>query len=227
MYDAVGFVITEVNNLDIHRTQKRILVRKLQQVQSRLTETPLLALQPLYEFVTLVEYARDRNRLSPDDAQFLLIYADRLAQSITYSSNIDWQIDDRYIYLTVNVTEDEYETWFTRSVTRWYWYWLHNVDVEFENGRIIVDGVIRQHRSSIPAHMEFTALAEDGELRLAVVSFEYGNFVAPQRMLDRLSDQVTFIWRRTADYLGGHAYLTNVTISESGLAFTIRLPREN
>lgn len=142
------------------------------------------------------------------------------------NGNFQLSFDENYSYLTVTMAEDDVEslieTLLTSGGSR-----LQNANADLRSGSIYVTADARTGNGIQSGNLTVTIGTQNGLLDVQVSSFNFGAYTAQQAGIDdfnqRLADRIALNARNRES----NSQFTNVTITNTGLSFTVRTPRQN
>ncbi len=142
------------------------------------------------------------------------------------NGSFQFQQDQNFNYLTVNLPEADvvrtFQTILTSGDSR-----LRNVQADLRANEIFVSAEAPAANGTwIPGNLTFRAWAENGNLQLAVTSFNFGQITTQQAGIDNFNRQLAEGLSRSAARNQNQSEITEISITDSAFTFTIRTPRQ-
>ena len=146
---------------------------------------------------------------------------------VACSGNVQIRLDENYSYLTITMdeenTENLIETLLTSGESR-----LQNVVADLRNGEIYVTADASTQNNGIQSGNLIVYIGvEDGLLDVEIRSFNFGGYSVNQAGIDNFNTRLADSIARNAENRENDSEFTDVTITPTGLSFTIRTPRRN
>lgn len=143
------------------------------------------------------------------------------------SANVQFRVDENYNYLTVNMTEEEAQVLFAGIFEENRELQVINPTVDLLPGEIAVSGEVPSgDGQTVPANLSVQMSVQNGQLNVAVTSMSFAGWQGTQDMLARINSDIAAGIVEAAQNHAGDAQLTEVTITDTALSFTLRAPRE-
>lgn len=159
--------------------------------------------------------------------KIVAIIALLVAPMIACSANVSFDQDANYNYLTIRMSEQQVADLVTGLLTGGDSQ-LSNVGVDLRPGEIFVRGVVtQQNGQQVPGSFGIRMWSASGNLQAQITSFDYGGLTADQAGLGDFNRRLTEGLNRSAANNDNPSDITEVTITDSNLAFTIRSPRQD
>ena len=143
------------------------------------------------------------------------------------SANVQFRVDENYNYLTVNMTEEEAQVLFAGIFEANDELQVINPTVDLLPGEISVSGEVPSgDGQNVPAHLSVQMAVQNGLLNVTVTSVSFAGWNGTPDMLARINDDIANGIAEAAQNNARDAELTDVTITDTELSFTLRAPRE-
>jgi hypothetical protein len=143
------------------------------------------------------------------------------------SANVQVRVDENYNYLTVNMTEEEAQVLFTGIFEQNDELQVINPTVDLLPGEISVSGEVPSgDGQTVPANLSVQMSVQNGQLNVAVTSMSFAGWQGTPDMLARINSNIADGIAEATQNGVRDAELTEVTITDTGLSFTLRAPRE-
>jgi len=142
------------------------------------------------------------------------------------SATVRFRADEDYNYLTINMTETEVQTLFTGIFEESEELRVTNPVVELRSGEIAISGEVPSGAdATVPVSLIVQALMENDQPRLVVTSIRFAGWEGTPDMLENINREITKGLASAAQN-ANDAQLTEVSITDEALSFTLRGPRE-
>lgn len=143
------------------------------------------------------------------------------------SANVQFRVDEDYNYLTVNMTEEEAQVLFAGIFAENDELQVINPTVDLLPGEISVSGEVPSgNGQTVPADLSVQMSVQNGTLNVAVTSVSFAGWQGTSEMLTRINSEIAAGIAEAAQNNAHDAELTDVTITDTGLSFTLRAPRD-
>jgi hypothetical protein len=143
------------------------------------------------------------------------------------SANVQFRVDENYNYLTVNMTEEEAQGLFAGIFEENDELQVINPTVDLLPGEISVSGEVASgDGQTVPANLSVQMAVQNGQLNVAVTAMSFAGWNGTPDMLERINRDIANGIAEATQNNAHDAQLTDVTITDTGLSFTLRAPRE-
>jgi hypothetical protein len=143
------------------------------------------------------------------------------------SANVQILVDENYNYLTVNMTEEEAQTLFAGIFEQSDNLQVINPTVDLLPGEVSVSGEVPSgNGQTVPANLSVQMSVQNGQLNVALTSMSFAGWQGTPDMLERINSDIAAGIAEATQNRGHDAQLTDVTITDTGLSFTLRAPRD-
>lgn len=142
------------------------------------------------------------------------------------SATVHFRADDAYNYLTINMTEAEAQTLFTGILEESDDLHITNPVVDLRAGEIAISGEVASgNDATVPVTLIVQASMENSQPSLAVTSISFAGWEGTPDMLENINSDIAKGLASAAEN-ANDAQLTDVSITEDTLSFTLRGPRD-
>jgi hypothetical protein len=142
------------------------------------------------------------------------------------SATVHFRADEEYNYLTVDMTEAEVQTLFVGIFEESKDLPITNPVVNLTPGEIAISGEVASGSdATVPVNLIVHASMENDQPSLVVTSINFAGWEGTPDMLDNINSEIA-AGLTSAAQNATDAQLTEVSITEDSLSFTIRGPRE-
>jgi hypothetical protein len=143
------------------------------------------------------------------------------------SATIDLRADESFYYLTVNMTEEEVQALFEGIFAENNELNVSNPVVDLRPGEIALTGEVASGTGeTVPANLTLLVGAVDGQLNASVTDANFAGWEGTQAWLDQINSNIAAGIADAVQNRTDNAELSDVTITDTGLSFTIRAPRD-
>ncbi|MCA9884859.1 MAG: hypothetical protein H6670_14185 [Anaerolineaceae bacterium] len=143
-----------------------------------------------------------------------------------FQSNVQLNIDENSTTATVTMQESEVQTLFTTLLSNQSNPLLETPGVDLRPGEVFVRGIIVTERGDrVPGSMSVYISASNGGLSVRIDNVDFGNLTVQSAEIDRINASIAEGLQRSAANNNSGAQITNVTITDTTLSFTITAPR--
>ncbi len=141
------------------------------------------------------------------------------------SANVSFQVEDDYTILTVEMDEADVANAVEAIVQGGNPPFLTNPSADLRRGSVYISGEYLSPRTNerVSANVTVRMWAENNQLRAQVTSANTAAGTIPQTWIDEFNTRLAEGMARNANQ--GRGELTDVTITDSSLSFTVRTPR--
>jgi hypothetical protein len=142
------------------------------------------------------------------------------------SATVQFRVDEEYNYLTVNMTEEETQVLFEGIFAESEDLPVSNPVVDLRPGEIAISGEVPSGASgTVPVNLIVEASVENGQPRIEVTSAGFAGWESTPGLIEQINLDIA---AGIADGVRNNsaAQLTDITIMETALSFTLRAPRE-
>ncbi|MEP7292088.1 MAG: hypothetical protein ABI835_09900 [Chloroflexota bacterium] len=148
-----------------------------------------------------------------------------LAACSGVSATVHFRADDAYNYLTIDMTEQEAQTLFAGLLEESNDLHISNPVVDLRAGEISISGEVPSgNGATVPATLVISASMENGQPSLVVTSASFAGWEGTPDMLQGINGDLLAGLSESAQNPGGQ--LTEISITDTSLSFTVRGPRE-
>lgn len=135
--------------------------------------------------------------------------------------------DENYTYVTVTLTEQEVSALIVQLITQTESGLLQTASADFRAGEIVVTGTAVQNGQTVDGSLTIVMSSDGNGLQVRVTSFNFAGFSADQARLDAFNATLAAGISARADSNSIEAVVSEVNITDTSLALTIRTPRRN
>lgn len=154
----------------------------------------------------------------------LMILTGLMACSATTTISVTQ--DAQYSYFTLSMSEEDAAEIIEGILTFGDTPLMRTATVDLLAGEIAVQGdVVTETGGTQPGTLAIRVWAQDGDLHAEVTQFQFAGFTAEQSALDAFNVQLTDGLAQAARQDNGESDLTDVTLTDTALSFTVRSPR--
>lgn len=149
-----------------------------------------------------------------------------LAACSGVSATIHYRADDSYNYLTIDMTETEAQTLFAGIFEENNDLRISNPVVDLRAGEIAISGEVPSgDNATVPVNLTVRASVENDVPSIVVTSASFAGWNGTPDMLETINSDIAAGLTDAAQN-GADAQLTAIAITDTGLSFTLRAPRE-
>ncbi len=149
-----------------------------------------------------------------------------LAACSGVSATVNFRADDQYNYLTISMTEEETQTLFTGLFTESSDLRISNPVVELRSGEIAISGDVPSGSSgTVQANLIVQVAGTPGQPSLRVTSLSFAGWEGTPDMLEGINSELAAGFAAAAQN-AEDGQVTDISITETALSFTVRSPRE-
>ena len=143
-----------------------------------------------------------------------------------FQSNVQLNIDENNTTVTVTLQESEVQDLFTTWLSNSSNPMLESPGVDLRPGEIFVRGIIVTERGDrVPGSMSVYISASNGNLSVRIDNVDFGTLTVQSAEIDRINTRIAEGLQRNATNNTSGAQFTDVSITDTTLAFTISTPR--
>ena len=143
-----------------------------------------------------------------------------------FQSNVQLNIDENNTTVTVTLQESEVQDLFTTWLSSTSNPMLESPGVDLRPGEVFVRGIIVTERGDrVPGSMSVYISASDGNLAIRIDNVDFGTLTVQSTEIDSINARIAEGLQRNASNNTSGAQFTNVTITDTTLAFTVSTPR--
>lgn len=135
--------------------------------------------------------------------------------------------DENYNYVTVTLNEPEVAAVIVQLITQTERGLLQTASADLRSGEIIVTGTAIQNGQTYDGSLTIAMSSDGNGLQVRVTSFNFAGFTADQARLDEFNANLAASISTRADSRSIDAVVSEVSITDTSLAVTIRTPRRN
>lgn len=143
---------------------------------------------------------------------------------VACSANVQFRLDENYSYLTITMTDESVENLIETLLTSGDSQ-LQNVQANLRNGDIYVTANAPTNNGTQSGNLVVRIGDQNGLLDVEVTSFNFGGFTADQAGIADFNQRLANGIARNAENNDNNSDFTDVTVTSTGLTFTIRTPR--
>lgn len=155
----------------------------------------------------------------------LLIALPVLAACGTLDANVQLRLDDQYSYLTVTIPEEDVVAVIEAALEQSGD--IQNVSADLRAGEIAATGqVLSGDGTLVTGSLTIAAGVEAEMLVLEVVRFDFAGWSLPQARIDTINADIAAGIVAAIAQGDGRSTLTDITLTDTALSFTIRSLRE-
>jgi hypothetical protein len=137
---------------------------------------------------------------------------------------VNYQTDANYSYLTINLTAQETRNILVSLLTGGDRPIMRTATVELRQGEVFVSGDVNNGQGgTVPGTLTARIWAENGRINAAVTQFSFGSFNADQALINRINTDIANGLAASANR-SSSSDISSLSLSSSGLSFTIRTP---
>lgn len=149
-----------------------------------------------------------------------------LALLMAACGRVEFQTDAEYSYLSVQMTAQESTDLIEGLLTGGASPVMAEADAELGEGEIVVSGIVNTREGDQhPGSLSLRLWADNGRLQVAVSQFSFAGFTAEQSAIDAINRDIAAGLSAWADRPDNNSDFSELTVSTSGIRFTIRTPR--
>ncbi|MEL6307670.1 MAG: hypothetical protein AAFV98_10130 [Chloroflexota bacterium] len=143
---------------------------------------------------------------------------------VACSAEVSFRLDDNYSYLTITMSEESVENMIETLLTSGDSQ-LQNVTANLRNGDVYVTGEVRRNGTTQSGSLIVQIGDQNGLLDIEVTSFNFAGYTANQAGIDDFNERLANRIASNARDRENDSEFTDVTVTPTGLEFTIRTPR--
>ena len=157
---------------------------------------------------------------------FAMLLTLPLAACSGVSATVHFRADDDYNYLTIDMTEQEVQTLFVGILEESNDLHITDPVVELRAGEISISGETPSgNDATVPVSLIVQASMENDQPSLVVTSISFAGWEGTPDMLENINSDIAKNLASAAQN-ANDAQLSDVSITEDTLSFTLRGPRE-
>ena len=142
------------------------------------------------------------------------------------SATVHFRADDDYNYLTINMTEEEAQALFAGILEQSNDLHITNPVVDLRAGEIAISGEAPSgNDATVPVSLIVQASMENDQPSLLVTSISFAGWEGTPDMLESINNNIAEGLASAAEK-ANDAQLTDVSITDEALSFTLRGPRD-
>ena len=142
------------------------------------------------------------------------------------SATVNFRADDQYNYLTIDMTEQEAQTLFTGILAESADVQISNPVVDLRPGEVAISGDVPSGSGgTVQANLIVQAAMSDGQPTLRVTSFSFAGWEGTPDMLEEINGNIAAGFAEAASN-ANEGQLTDISITDTALSFTVRGPRD-
>lgn len=143
------------------------------------------------------------------------------------SATVHFRADETYNYLTIDMTEQEAQTLFTGIFAENNDLRISNPVVDLRPGEIAITGDVPSgNGGTVQANLTVQAAMVDGQPNLQVTSFSFAGWEGTPEMLAEINRNIANGFAEAATK-ANEGQITEISITDTGLSFTVRGLRED